>query len=203
MSIRPSIVHQCFDQNKILAWVQPWIEDGKLTKDDFNKLWKDAAKVLKEVRKLNCRCSYRVTTDEAEILVKHGIADYLITEWRFNEEKKRFFPAPNVNLVWGGKQAEDLGLVRGSKALMTPRVMTIEKANLERGYLVFSGDSRKKKAIGAAERERIEVWGELARGVITDLTTEYEGEIHDPTEGKPVISIPFGWDPRTCPGKNV
>jgi len=186
MSLRPSLVHACTDQQKVLRFVQPWLEDGHLTKEDFNKLWKDAAKVLGETRKPNCRCSYRVTTDEAEILVKHGIADYLITEWRFNEEKKRFFPAPNPNLVWGGKQAEDLGLVRSSKAQKTPRVMTIEKANIQRAYLDGQQD----------EIDRIEIWGDLARGVIRDLTVTVE-HIHDPTEGKPVISVPFGWDPRT------
>lgn len=186
MSIRPNLIHSCFDQNRILAYVDQWISDSHLTKEDFTKLWKDAAKVLGEVRKPNCRCSYRVTTDEAEILVKHGIADYLITEWRFNEEKKRFFPAPNPNLVWGGKQAEDLGLVRSSKAQKTPRVQTVEKAHIERAYV----DEKEEDAT------RIEVWGELARGVIRDLTVVVE-HIHDPFEGKPVISVPFGWDPRT------
>jgi len=193
MSIRPSLTHSCFDQNKILAFVQPWIEDGHLTKEDFNKLWKDAAKVLGETRKPNCRCSYRVTTEEAEILVKHGIADYLITEWRFNEEKKRFFPAPNPNLVWGGKQAEDLGLVRSSKAQKTPRVMTLERPNLERAYV----DGRQD------EIDRIEIWGELARGVVNELITTYWPEPHDPFKGQPVISVPIGWEPRTCVGKDV
>jgi len=187
MSLRPNLIHSCFDQNRILAYVDQWMSDGHLTKEEFTKLWKDSAKVLGEVRKPNCRCSYRVSTEEAEILVKHGIADYLITEWRFNEEKKRFFPAPNPNLVWGGKQAEDMGLVRSSKAQKTPRVMTIEKANIQRAYV----DGRED------EQERIEVWGQLSRSVIDELTTEYEGEIHDPSEGKPVLSIPIGWDPRT------
>ena len=187
MSLRPNLIHSCFDQNRILAYVDQWMTDGHLTKEEFTKLWKDAAKVLGETRKPNCRCSYRVTTEEAEILVKHGIADYLITEWRFNEEKKRFFPAPNPNLVWGGKQAEDLGLVRSSKAQKTPRVMTIEKANIERAYL----DDNEEEQI------RIKEWLKSAQKVVDTLTTEYTGELLDPTEGKPVISVPFGWDPRT------
>lgn len=193
MSLRVSLCHSCFDQNKVSTFIAPWLSDSHLSKEDFNSLWKQAAESLGEVRKVNCRCSYRITSAEAEILVKHGIADYLITEWRFNEEKKKFFPAPNPNLVWGGKQAEDLGLVRSSKAMKTPRVMTIEKANLQRAYLDGNQD----------EIDRIEVWGELAREVIFDLTATYWPEPFDPFKGQPVLGIPPGWNQRSSIGRNI
>lgn len=192
MSLRPSLCHSCFDQNRIMVFVQPFLS-AQLTKDELVKLWHDAAAVLGQVRKKNCRCSYRVTTLEADHLVQHGLASYLITDWRYNEEKHVFFPAPNPNLVWGGKQAEELGLVRSSLAQKTPRVMTIEKANLERAYL----DERQD------EIDRIEIWGEMAREVIHKLTSTYWPEPFDPFKGYPVISVPVDWDPRTCPGKNV
>jgi len=189
MSLRPSLCHSCFDQNRIYTFVEPFLS-AKLTKEDLAKLWGDAAVVLGQVRKKNCRCSYRVTTLEADHLVKHGLASYLITDWRFNEEKKVFFPAPNPNLVWGGKQAEESGLVRSSLAQKTPRVMTIEKANMERAYL----DERED------EVARIEIWGEMAREVVRKLTKTYWPEVFDPFKGCPVLSVPVGWDQRTCPG---
>lgn len=189
MSLRPSLVHSCFDQNRIYTWVEPFLS-VKITKLELVKLWSDAATVLGQVRPKNCRCSYRVTTLEADHLVKHGIASYLVTDWRYNEEKKVFFPAPNPNLVWGGAQAEELGLVRSSLAQKTPRVMTIEKANIERAYL----DNRQD------EIDRIEIWGQMAKGVLAAITVNYWPELHDPFKGCPVISVPYGWDARTCPG---
>lgn len=192
MSLRPALTHQCFDQNRIWQFMEPFLH-ADVSKKQFVAMWAEAAKQLGEIRPEKCRCSYRVTTVEAEALVKNGIADYLITDWRYNEEKKVFFPIEGPNLVWGGKQAENLGLVRSSLAAKTPRVMTIEKANLERAYV----DGRQD------EIDRIEIWGELARGVLESLTTEYVGEIFDPFKGCPVLSVPYGWDMRTCPGKDV
>jgi hypothetical protein len=187
MSLRPCIVHQCFDQNKVFQFMEPFFSVD-IDKTQLMELWGQAAAQLGETRPKTCRCSYRVTVAEAEILVKNGIADYLITDWRYNEEKKTFFPAPNLNLVWGGKQAEDLGLIKASYAAKTPRVMTIEKANIERS-LVFKGDSKKAKDIAAMEKARIEVWGELAREVIADLTTAYPDLWDCPFKGKPVCSM--------------
>jgi hypothetical protein len=191
MSLRPALCHACFDQNKIYQFMEPFLS-ADITKADLMELWEQAATHLGETRPKNCRCSYRVTVAEADLLVKNGIADYLITDWRYNEEKKTFFPAPNLNLVWGGKQAEDLGLIKASYAAKTPRVMTIEKANIERAYL----DERKD------EQERIEAWGELAHEVIADLTTEYWPEIDDPFRGRAVLPL-IGFDQRTKLGKPV
>lgn len=192
MSLRPSIVHSCHDQNRIYTFVEPFLS-AQITKDELVKLWHDAAEVLGQVRKKNCRCSYRVTTLEADHLVKHGLASYLITDWRYNEEKHVYFPAPNPNLVWGGKQAEELGLVRSSLAQKTPRVMTLEKANLERAFVDGNQD----------EIDRIQLYGELCQQVIDDLTVTYWPEIKDPFKGYPVLTVPPGWDQRTCVGKNV
>lgn len=192
MSLRPALVHSCFDQLRIMAFMEPFLY-APVSKTQFQDMWAEAAKQLGEVRPEKCRCSYRVTMAEAEHLAKNGIANYIIVGWRYNEDKKVFFPIEGPNLVWGGKQAEDLGLVRSALAAKTPRVMTIEKANIERAYVDELQD----------EIERIEVWGELSRQVITNLTSHYEHEPHDPFKGCPVISIPFGWDPRTCPGKDV
>jgi hypothetical protein len=97
-----------------------------------------------------------------------------------------------MNLVWGGKQAEDLGLVRSSLAQKTPRVMTIEKANIQRAYI----DKNEE------EIKRIEIWGELARELIGELTSTYWPEPFDPFKECPVLSVPPGWDMRTCIGKN-
>jgi hypothetical protein len=192
LSFRIARVHACFDQARIFAYVEPFLQ-AEISKQQLQEIWKEAAKQLGETRPEKCRCSYRVTTTEAELLVKNGIADYLITDWRYNADKKIFFPAPNPNLVWGGKKAEDLGLIRSSLAQKTPRVMTIEKANIERAYV----DGRKD------EIERIEVWGELARGVIRDLTSYYEHQPFDPFKGCPVLSIPVGWEPRSSIGTDV
>lgn len=199
MSLRPCLVHSCHDQQKVFSFMEPFLS-ANLSKADLIELWAQAAEQLGETRPKNCRCSYRVTTAEAEKLVKNGIADYLITDWRYNEEKKTFFPAPNSNLVWGGKQAEDLGLVKSSYAAKTPRVMTIERANIERAYC--SGDSAKEKNIAQQERDRIEEWGRLSHGVIEEITTTYWPEIIDPFKGRPVLLL-IGWDQRTSPGKDV
>ena len=171
----------------------------EVTKKQFVAMWAEAAKQLGEMRPEKCRCSYRVTTAEAELLVKNGIANWLITDWRYNEEKKVFFPLEGPNLVWGGKQAEDLGLVRSSLAAKTPRVQTIEKAHIERSYVGTAAHPNGDPE----ERARIEYWGELSRQVIQELTTEYVGEIFDPFMGCPVLAVPYGWDQRTCVGKNV
>jgi hypothetical protein len=191
MSLRPALVHSCFDQNRVFQFMEPFFS-ANLTKADLRELWEQASAHLGEIRPKNCRCSYRVTVEEADLLVKNGIADYLITDWRYNEEKKTFFPAPNLNLVWGGKQAEDLGLIKASYAAKTPRVMTLERANLERAYV----DGRQD------EIDRIEIWGELAREVIADLTTEYWPELDDPFKGRAVLPL-IGFDQRSQPGKSV
>jgi hypothetical protein len=198
VSLRPCLIHSCVDQNKVFMFVEPFLPTVP-TKADLVKLWNDAAKALGCVRPKNCRCSYRVTTAEADHLIKHGLASPLITDWRYNEEKKVFFPAPNLNLVWGGKQAEELGLVRSSLAMKTPRVMTIEKANLERAYTGTAAEPNGSKD----EQERIEIWGEMAREVIHKLTKIYWPEPFDPFKGCPVLSIAPGWNQRTCIGKDV
>lgn len=174
MSLRPVLLHSCFDQNRIMAFMEPFLY-ANVTKEQLAEMWGEAAQQLGEVRNKNCRCSYRVTTEEAEKLVENGLASYLVIEWRYNAEKKVFFPAPNPNLVWGGKQAEDLGLVKSAYAGKTPRVMTIEKANMERAYLDENQD----------EIERIEEWGRLQRLVWTALLTPARP---DPWgEGRPFI----------------
>ncbi len=191
MSLRPNLVHSCFDQSKVFAFVEPFLY-ANITKAQLAEIWEEAAVQLGETRPKNCRCSYRVSTADAEQLVKNGIADYLITEWRYNEEKKVYFPAPNSNLVWGGKQAEELGLVKSSYAAKTPRVMTIEKANVERAYL----DERQD------EIDRIEIWGELQRGVWQALVQEYAHDWVDPFEGRTVLPL-IGFDQRSPKGKDV
>lgn len=197
MSLRISTVHQCHDQNRVMAFMSDFLNADvavpALTLKDFTDMWAQAAESLGETRPARCRCSFRVTSAEAEALVENGIAQYLITEWRFNADKRVFFPAPNPNLVWGGKQAEDLGLVRASFAAKTPRVQTIEKAHIERAYV----DGKQE------DIERIEEWGRLAKQVLDLVTVEYEKEPFDPFKGCPVVSIPPGWDQRTCPGVDV
>lgn len=193
MSLRPCLCHSCFDQSRIYAFMEPFLS-ADIDKKQLMELWDQAATQLGETRPRSCRCSYRVTVAEADLLVKNGIADYLITDWRYNEERKTFFPAPNFNLVWGGKQAEDLGLIKASYAAKTPRVMTIEKANIERAFC--SGDSKKEKRVSQAELERIEAWGELQREVWAELTTSYPDFWECPFRGKPVLSL-IGWDQRT------
>lgn len=191
MSLRPSLVHSCHDQQKVFSFMQPFLS-ADITKKDLMELWDQAAAQLGEVRPKNCRCSYRVTVADAEKLIKNGIADYLITDWRYNEEKKTFFPAPNLNLVWGGKQAEELGLVKSSYAAKTPRVMTIEKANMERAYLDKHQD----------EIDRIEVWGQLQREVWASITNVYPDFWEDPFIGRAVLPL-IGFDQRSQKGKDV
>ena len=171
-----------------------------ITKADLMELWEQAAAQLGEQRPKNCRCSYRVTVLEAEKLVKNGIADYLITDWRYNEEKHTFFPAPNLNLVWGGKQAEELGLVKSSYAAKTPRVMTIEKANIERAYC--SGNSGHEQKIAQEERDRIEAWGELQRELWASITVSYPDLWECPFRGRTVLPL-IGFDQRSHPGRDV
>jgi hypothetical protein len=185
MSLRVSRVHACFDQSRVFAFMEPFLS-ADITKEQLTQLWDQAATQLGETRPKNCRCSYRVTADEAEKLVKNGIADYLIIDWRYNAEKKVFFPAPNLNLVWGGKQAEELGLVKSSYAAKTPRVMTIEKANIERAYL----DGRED------EIARIEAWGELQRDVWASITVSYPDLWECPFRGRAVLPL-IGFDQRT------
>lgn len=199
MSIRPNLVHSCFDQNKILQFVEPFLY-AEIGRAQFLEIWKEAARQLGEIRPEKCRCNYRVSSEDAEILVKNGIADYLITEWRYNEEKKKFFPAPNPNLVWGGKQAEDLGLIKASYAAKTPRVMTIEKANIERS-LAWRDDTPKAKRIAAEEQARIEAWGDLQYEVWAKMTVNYPDGWECPFRGRAVLPM-IGGDQRTCPGKN-
>jgi hypothetical protein len=191
MSLRPCLVHSCFDQNKIFSFVEPFLR-ANIAKTQVMEIWEEAAVQLGETRPTSCRCSYRVTITDAEKLVKNGIADYLITDWRYNEEKKTFFPAPNANLVWGGKQAEDLGLVKSSYAQKTPRVQTIEKAHMERAYL----DGKKE------DLERIEVWGQLQREVWASITVSYPDLWECPFKGRTVLPL-IGFDQRTAAGKDV
>jgi len=199
MSLRPTLLHSCFDQNKVFQFMEPFFS-ASISKADLMELWEQAATQLGETRPKNCRCSYRVSTADAEKLVKNGIADYLITDWRYNEEKKTFFPAPNNNLVWGGKQAEELGLVKSSYAAKTPRVMTIERANLERAYC--SGNSVREQKVAQDERDRIEAWGELQREVWSKITTIYPDLWECPFRGQPVLSL-IGFDQRSAKGKDV
>jgi len=190
MSLRPALVHSCHDQNKVFQFMEPFLSIVP-DKKQLMELWDQAAEQLGEVRPKNCRCSYRVSLQEAELLVKNGIADYLIIDWRYNEEKKTFFPAPNNNLVWGGKQAEDLGLIKASYAAKTPRVMTIEKANIERAYV----DNKKD------EIERIEEWGRLQHLLWCELTTVYPDFWECPFRGRAMLPL-IGFDQRTK-SKNI
>jgi len=175
----------------VFSFVEPFLH-ADIEKVQLMEIWEEAAVQLGETRPRNCRCSYRVTVADAEKLVKNGIADYLITDWRYNEEKKTFFPAPNSNLVWGGKQAEDLGLVKSSYAQKTPRVQTIEKAHMERAYL----DGKKE------DLERIEVWGQLQREVWASITVSYPDFWECPFKGRTVLPL-IGFDQRTAAGKDV
>jgi hypothetical protein len=173
-----------------MAWVEPF-RFAPVSKVQFLEIWDEAAKQLGQTRPKKCRCSYRVSAEDAKALVEKSIAAWIVVDWRFNEDKKYFFPIEGANLVWGGKQAEDMGLVRSSLAQKTPRVMTLEKANLERAYV----DERKD------EQERIEIWGEMQRKVWADITnSNWDG--YDPFKGRSVLQL-NSTDQRSAKGVDI
>lgn len=130
---------------------------------------------LGQLRPPTCRCRYRISVDEANEHVAQGRADWVIVDWRNG------FPVEGSNLVWGArpeKQREKDEKLSSAYALKTPRVHTLEKADLERAYVNGKQD----------DLDRIQAWGELAREVIAELTKPWDG--HDPFEGRAVCYLP-------------
>jgi hypothetical protein len=167
VSLRPILIHACFDQR------------------------------AGNPRPVKCKCRYRISSEQAEEYVKQGLASYLIVGWR-KDSAGTSIPVEGPNLVWGGKletKDEELETVRSVLALKTPRVMTIEKSNIERAYV---GTKEFPKG-SPLEQERINEWGRLAQEVISDLTVEYAPDFVDPFEGKPVFYF-IGYEPRTKGG---
>ena len=83
-------------------------------------------------------------------------------------------------------------LVRTVRAHKTPRVMTIERANIERW--LFDGDED--------EGLRIEAWDELTQEIRFEILRVYWPEIADPFRGFPVLPH-IGGDQRTTLGKTL
>jgi hypothetical protein len=190
LNFKPHIVHNCYDQSRILAWVEPF-RFAPVSKAQFLEIWDEAAKQLGQTRPKKCRCSYRVSAEDAKTLVEKSIAAWIVVDWRYNEEKKYFIPVEGSNLVWGGKQAEGLGLVRSSLAQKTPRVQTIEKAHIERSYVNQYPE----------DAERIEIWGEMQRKVWADITnSEWDGV--DPFKGRSVLQL-NSTDQRSAKGIDI
>lgn len=120
--------------------------------------------------------------------MKDGLADYVISEYRYDEEQKQIIPIRSWDLVWTQAAPEDADdLVSSGYALKTPRVHTIERPDLERAYC---GDDPKKMQI---DIDRIEAWGEMAKQVIQDLIVPF---VEDPFEGRAILPT-IGLDQRT------
>lgn len=65
----------------------------------------------------------------------------------------------------------------------TPRVMTIEKANIERAYNVGHVETQDEDEVA-----RIEAWDEMTQDVRRSVIVTYWPDVYDPFEGKPVVS---------------
>jgi hypothetical protein len=109
----------------------------------------------------NCRCKFRVSRDEANYWMGEGVIQHMIVGWTLLGEK----PSPTYS--------ENVFCFT-NRASKTPRVMTVEKANIERAYI----DGQE------SEIERIEVWGELAQEVWTALIVPYRP---DPFYGRTLL----------------
>ncbi len=134
-----------------------------------------------------CRCKFRVTLDEAKKYVEEGKASWLVVDWKKDSEGVSI-PVTSWNLVWGSEPAEN-GIVRSALAMKTPRVQTVEKAHIERAYIDKKQD----------DIDRIEMWGDLAQKVITDLIVPF---IPDPYgHGRPIL-VNFN-DERSAKGKDI
>jgi hypothetical protein len=92
----------------------------------------------------------------------------------------------------GEVPAQTWDLVRSVRAHKTPRVMTIEKANIERW--LFDGNEE--------EGLRIEAWDELTQEIRFEILRTYWPEPDDPFRGLPVLPA-IGGDQRTTLGKTV
>lgn len=172
MSLRPSLVHSCFSQN------------------------------LSEIKKPNCRCKYRVTLEQAKQLVEEGLASWLIVDWKKGADGQSV-PVTSWNLVWGSKQEEEPGVsVRSALAMKTPRVQTIERPHIERStdsLMRVDGKWVYENGKTPEDKERIEQWGILAQGVISDLIVPF---IPDPYgAGRPIL-VNFN-DDRSARGKDI
>jgi hypothetical protein len=127
---------------------------------------------LGQERPARCKCQYRITNEQAQEFVVQGKADWVIVAY------KNGFPVEGCNLVWGArptKEEIEAQLVKSAYAAKTPRVQTVEKADIERAYVNQYPE----------DIERIEVWGEMSKDVIADLTIPWDGS--DPFEGRSVI----------------
>lgn len=95
-------------------------------------------------------------------------------------------------------------LVRTVRAHKTPRVMTIERANIERateslmragGKWVYKGGDVPEDAV------RIETWGQLTDEIRRGMIVTYWPEPEDPFRGR--VMFPFAVDNRTSVGRTV
>jgi len=145
-------------------------------------------------RPTKCRCKFRVSFDEAQYWLGEGVIQPKIVGWNLFGEKPTPTYSENVYCFT-------------NRSAKTPRVMTVEKANIQRAYNStarlsapnpLNGQREWIGEEGANERERIEIWGELARGIIFDLIVP---ERDDPFRGRTLIFS--STDQRTSVGVNV
>lgn len=123
-----------------------------------------------------------MSRDQASELVKTGYASWVID---FTGE----VPIPTWDIVLDPNQqtTKDVAdTVRSPYAAKTPRVKTVEKADIERAYI----DEK------ILDIERIEEWGRLAREVIFDITIPWAA---DPFEGR-ALFCSIAADQRTSVG---
>jgi hypothetical protein len=194
MSLRPYTIHKCFDQRKLLAYLdaEPRGEEvvvkSFLPKPEFLEMLGEAAEKLGAARPEKCKCRFRVGDELAKYYLVNGEVSRIIVDWKYNPYTLEYFAVFGPNLVYGGSQ-EGADSFRASYAKKTPRVMTLERANLERAYVDQKQD----------EIDRIEAYGALSREVISGLVTTYWPNLPDPFGvGRPFILNHH--DMRTCPG---
>lgn len=139
---------------------------------------------LGEPRPAKCSCRKRLTQKQADDLLEQNLAERIVAEYRYDEDQKQIIPIHSWDLVWSQAAPEDADeLVSSGYALKTPRVHTIEKADLHRAYL----DGKQ------LDIDRIEEWGRMAKEVIESLIVPF---IEDPFEGRAILPT-IGLDQRT------
>jgi hypothetical protein len=149
--------------------LRPYLVHSCVNPTTSYQVWKT------QQRPAKCRCKFRVSFDEAQYWLGEGVIQRKIVGWTTLGEK----PTPTYS--------ENVFCFTNRSA-KTPRVMTIEKANIERAFI---NDVEH-------EKERIEIWGELARQIIFDLIVP---ERPDPFYGRTLIFSSV--DQRTSVGINV
>lgn len=128
---------------------------------------------LGELRPKTCRCRYLITWEEANEYVAEGKADWIIVGW------KKGFPIEGRNLVWGARPEETQGneKISSAYAKKTPRVHTIEKADMERAYVNQYRE----------DQERIETYGQLSIEVVQEMIAPWR---EDPFAGRALLYMP-------------